>query len=116
MEAKEEDEWLIRRLPNFSNSTFCDFQGILNAVTLFVRQRVNGVIVYDSKSTLYALSSPRISIGSVAQAIQRQLAVAIAIDGSLVMSFVGCLVTSSFLVMTRRTILPKRPVRWAWVT
>ena len=86
MEPLMEDEWLGRRLPNSSSSTFCELHDILLAVTLLVRRRVNGIIMCDSQSALYALSSPRPSCGRVVQDILCQLA--IALDTSLVVSSV----------------------------
>ncbi|KAG0719732.1 hypothetical protein GWK47_007122 [Chionoecetes opilio] len=86
MEPPGEDEWLGRRLSNSSSSTFCELHGILDAVTLLVQRRVNGVIVCDSQPALYALSSPRPSCGRVVRDILCQLA--IAHDASLVVFFV----------------------------
>ncbi|KAG0715185.1 hypothetical protein GWK47_012528 [Chionoecetes opilio] len=76
MEPPGDDEWVGRRLPNSSSSTFCEFHGILDVVTLLVRRSMNGVIVCDSQSALYALSSPRPSCGCVVQDILCQLAIA----------------------------------------
>ncbi|KAG0725045.1 hypothetical protein GWK47_039378 [Chionoecetes opilio] len=85
MEPPGEDEWLGRRLPNSSTSTFCELHGILDAVTLLFQRRVNGVIVCDSQSALSALSSPRPSCGRVVRDILYQLA--IAHDASIVVFF-----------------------------
>ena len=86
MEPPVEDGWIGRRLPNSSSSTFCELHGILDAVTLLVRRRVNGVVVCDSQSALHSLSSPRPSCSRVVKDILCQLAAAY--DASLSMSFV----------------------------
>ncbi|KAG0715217.1 hypothetical protein GWK47_012455 [Chionoecetes opilio] len=85
IEPPGEDEWLGRRLPNSSSSTFCELHGILDAATLLVQRRVNAVIVCDSQSALYALSSSRPSCGRVVRDILCQIA--IAHDASLVVFF-----------------------------
>ena len=79
-------EWLGRRLPNSSSSTYCELHGILDAITLLVRRSVNGVIICDSQSALHSLSSPRPSCDRVVQDILHHLA--FAHDASLVVSFV----------------------------
>ncbi len=86
LEPPVEGEWLGHRLPNSSSSTFCELHGILDAVTLLVRRRVNGVIVCDSQSALHALSATRPSCSRVVQDILCQLA--IARDAFLVVTFV----------------------------
>ncbi|KAG0728461.1 hypothetical protein GWK47_032401 [Chionoecetes opilio] len=85
MDPPGEDEWLGRRLPNSSSSIFSELHGILDAVTLLVQRQVNGVIVCDSQSALYSLSSPRPSCGRVVRDILCQLA--IAHNASLVVFF-----------------------------
>ena len=80
------DGWIGRRLPNSSSSTFCELHGILDAVTLLVQRRMNGVIVCDSQAALLALSAPRPSCSNVVAAILRQLASAR--DASLIVSLV----------------------------
>jgi len=80
------NEWLGRRLPDSSSSTFCELNGLLDAVTLIVQRKVNGVIICDSKSALLALSSPRPVCARVVQEIRYQLA--IAHDSSLIASLV----------------------------
>ncbi len=86
MEPPVGDEWLGRRLPDSSSSTFCELHGILDAVTLLVRQRKNGIIICDSQSALHALSSLGASCGRVVRNILCQLAAAR--DSSLALSFV----------------------------
>ncbi|XP_066980707.1 uncharacterized protein [Macrobrachium rosenbergii] len=43
-----EGGWHGRRLPNSSSSTYCELQGIWDAVTLLVRRNVNGLVICDS--------------------------------------------------------------------
>ena len=86
IEPPVEGGWIGRRLPNSSSSTFCELQGILDAVTLLVHRRLSGVVVCDSQSALHSLSSPRPSCGRVVQDIFYQLAAAH--DVSLAVSFV----------------------------
>ncbi|KAK7084013.1 hypothetical protein SK128_028444 [Halocaridina rubra] len=80
------DSWIGRRLPTSSSSTYCELNAILDAVTLLVRRRVNGVIICDSQSALQALSSPRPICGHAVGNILCRLAAAW--DASLVVSFV----------------------------
>ncbi|KAK3871582.1 hypothetical protein Pcinc_023286 [Petrolisthes cinctipes] len=74
MEPPVQDEWIGRRLPNSSSSTYCEFHAILDAVTLLVQRRKNGVIISDSQSALQALSSPRPVCSRVVRDILCQLA------------------------------------------
>lgn len=78
--------WTGRRLANASSSTYCELNGLLDAVTLLTQERLNGVIVCDSQSALHALSSPRPVCLSVVNRILNQLAMAR--DYSLVIVFV----------------------------
>ncbi|XP_066948657.1 uncharacterized protein [Macrobrachium rosenbergii] len=80
-----EGGWHGRRLPNSSSSTYCELQGIWDAVTLLVRRNVNGLVICDSKSALQALTSSRPSCGRVVRDILCQLAAAY--NASLVLSF-----------------------------
>ncbi|XP_068232367.1 uncharacterized protein [Palaemon carinicauda] len=80
-----EGVWHGRRLPNSSSSTYCELQGIWNAVTLLVRRNVNGLVICDSKSALQALTSSRPSCGRFVRDILCQLAAAY--NASLVLSF-----------------------------
>lgn len=86
MESPMQDGWIGRRLPNSSSSTYCELHAILDAVTLLVQRRMNGVIICDSQSALHALSSPRPVCSHIVQDILCQLAYAH--DASLVISFV----------------------------
>ncbi|KAK7086870.1 hypothetical protein SK128_002699 [Halocaridina rubra] len=79
------DSWIGRRLPTSSSSTYCELNAILDAVTLLVLRRVNGVIICDSQSALQALSSPRPICGRAVGDILCRLAAAQ--DASLVVSF-----------------------------
>ncbi|XP_068210351.1 uncharacterized protein [Palaemon carinicauda] len=80
-----EGGWHGRRLPNLSSSTYCELQGIWDAVTLPVRRNVKGLVICDSESALQALTSSRPSCGRVVRDILCQLAAAY--NASLVMSF-----------------------------
>ncbi len=79
------DGWIDRRLPDFSSSTYCELNGLLDAVTLLTERRLNGVIICDSKSALLALFSSRPTYDHVVQDILCRLANAS--DNSLVVSF-----------------------------
>lgn len=79
------DGWVGRRLPDFSSSTYCELNGLLDAVTLLTEKRLNGVIICDSMSALHALSSSRPSYDHVVQVILCRLANAR--DHALVVSF-----------------------------
>ncbi|KAG0721565.1 Gag-Pol polyprotein [Chionoecetes opilio] len=57
--APPEEGWVGRRLPNLSNSTYCELQGLLLAVSLLCQRRLNGVVMFDSQSALQAISSPQ---------------------------------------------------------
>lgn len=50
MEPPRGDEWVGRRLPNSSSSTYCELQGLLDAVTLLNHILVNGIVVCDSQA------------------------------------------------------------------
>ena len=76
MEPPAGDEWLGRRLPDSSSSTFCELHGILDAVTLLVRRKENGIIICDSQPALHALSSLGTSRGRVVRDILCQLGTA----------------------------------------
>ncbi|XP_068229750.1 uncharacterized protein [Palaemon carinicauda] len=80
-----EGGWDGRRLPNSSSSTYCELQGIWDAVTLLVRRNVNGLVICDSKFALQALTSSRPSCGRVVRDILCQLTAAY--NASLVLSF-----------------------------
>ena len=54
-----EGGWVGRRLPNCSSSTFCELQGVLDAVTLLCQRGLNGVVICDSQSALQSILSPR---------------------------------------------------------
>ncbi|XP_076062452.1 uncharacterized protein LOC143037784 [Oratosquilla oratoria] len=81
-----DDSWIGRRLPTSSNSTYCELNASLDAVTLLIRHRVNGIIICDSQSALHALSSPRPICSRVVNEILCQLAAAN--DASLTIPFV----------------------------
>ncbi|XP_076035376.1 uncharacterized protein LOC143021653 [Oratosquilla oratoria] len=79
------DGWIGRRLPDTSSSTYCELNGLLDAVTLLTERRLNGVIICDSKSALHALSSPRPADNHIVRDILCRLAYAH--DNTLVVSF-----------------------------
>ncbi|XP_076030944.1 uncharacterized protein LOC143019134 [Oratosquilla oratoria] len=81
-----DDSWIGRRLPTSSSFTYCELNAILDAVTLLIRHRVNGIIVCDSQSALHALSSPRPICSRVVNEILCRLAAAN--DASLTIPFV----------------------------
>ncbi|XP_045123073.1 uncharacterized protein LOC123511337 [Portunus trituberculatus] len=53
MEPPGGDGWVGRRLPNASSSTYCELNGLLDAVTILTERGLDGVIVCDSKSALH---------------------------------------------------------------
>ena len=66
-------------------STSCELNGLLDAVTLLNERGLNGMIICDSKLTFYALSSLRPAYDKVVRNILFQLASAR--DSALVVSF-----------------------------
>ncbi len=80
-----EGGWAGRRLPNSSSSTYCELQGLLLAISLLCRRRVNGVVMCDSQSALQAVSSPQPMHRSLVHQILHQLVAAQ--DHSLCISF-----------------------------
>ncbi len=99
------DGWIDRRLPDFSSSTYCELNGLLDAVTLLTERRLNGVIISDSKSALLAVFSSRPTYDHVVQDILCGLANAS--DNSFVVSFYGCHLTWASQVMTLWTVLQR---------
>ena len=75
-----------RRLPKSLSSTYCELDGLLDVVTLLNERGLNGLVICDSKSAMYALSSPRPAYDIVVQNILCRLASAR--DSALVVSFV----------------------------
>lgn len=70
----EDNGWVGRRLPNSSSSTYCELNGILDAVTLLNDRKLNGLIICDSKTALHAIAAPRSAYESVVQNILEKLA------------------------------------------
>lgn len=85
MEPPRGDEWVGCWLPNSSSSTYCELQGLLDAVTLLNHVLVNGIVICDSQSALQALSSIRSACDHVVQKILYQLS--IAKDNNIIVSF-----------------------------
>ena len=51
--------WAGRRLPTHSSSTFCELNGVLDAVRLLCQRNVNGIVICDSQPALHALTSSK---------------------------------------------------------
>ncbi|XP_037772401.1 uncharacterized protein LOC119568073 [Penaeus monodon] len=69
--------WTGRRLRDWSSSTSCELHGLLDAVSLLLRTRSNGLVICDSQSALCALSSPKPEARSLVNNILRHLVTAI---------------------------------------
>ncbi|XP_063603272.1 uncharacterized protein LOC134779200 [Penaeus indicus] len=69
--------WTGRRLQDWSSSTSCELHGLLDAVSLLLRTRSNGLVICDSQSALRALSSPKPEARSLVNRIVRHLVTAI---------------------------------------
>ncbi|XP_037789267.1 uncharacterized protein LOC119584664 [Penaeus monodon] len=66
--------WTGRRLRDWSSSTSCELQGLLDAVSLLLRTRSNGLVICDSQS---ALSSPKPEARNLVNHILHHLVTAI---------------------------------------
>ena len=69
-----EGGWVGRRLPGSSSSTYCELQGLLDAVTLLTRTGTSGLVLCDCQPALQALSSPGPAHQHVVSRILYQLA------------------------------------------
>ncbi|XP_047502951.1 uncharacterized protein LOC125048330 [Penaeus chinensis] len=78
--------WTGRRLQDWSSSTSCELHGLLDAVSLLLRTRSNGLVICDSQSALRALSSPKPEARSLVNQILRHLVTAI--EHALVIHFI----------------------------
>lgn len=80
-----EEGWIGSRLPAHSSSTFCELQGVSDAVSLLCQRILNGIVICDSQAALHGLTSPSTVSSSGEQNLDRPDS---AHDRSLVIKFV----------------------------